>query len=69
MAVTDDQLPIEVQRRLHDAVRRFAGACFWNWDLERPITDRESARLVIRTLRLHGGRTGWQAAWELSQCL
>ena len=64
-----DSLPDEVRERFQAALRRFAAECFWNCDLQRGVTSRAAAREVIRRLRLHGGRSGWQAAAELVRCL
>jgi len=65
----DGSVSPAIQARFQEAIQRFQTECFWSWDLSRPVATHDIAREVIRQLRLHGGKPGWQAAADLVQCL
>jgi hypothetical protein len=65
----DRPIPAAVMRRFQDAILAFRIECFWSWDASQPVATQGVAREVIRQLRLHGGKRGWQAAADLVRCL
>ena len=71
MSETAEHLSLSptLRSRAEALIHQFFSQCFWFWRPDVTVETPETAKMVIRQLREHGGKEGWKCAAELQTML